>query len=240
MSKITDKYPNIKVFEQHGFVYEGVSGNQVYGYSIFSGKNTFYINPKTKMWDCKSSGKAGGYQTFLKEVHALSLESFDNGKIDFLKNNRSLQKSTLKKHQIGFNTNTNDFLIPIYDANKKNLQDLKRFNPKNHKAYKMLSSSGAIAGLYGWEELGDVKTVWLVEGEWDRMAMWEVLNKTKKLGTDAVVSVPGAMTFKADWAGLFKDKDVIVGYDNDYDKKLKGKMMPGAGVTPDKIPNFDL
>lgn len=231
MAKITDKYPNLKVFVNHGFIYEGESGNQVYGYSIFSGSNTFYINPKTKMWDCKTSGKNGGYQQFLKEVHQLSLENLTIPKRKILEKSRLLAKSTLKHHKVGYNAEMNRYIVPIFDAVGKNINDLKRFNanPKADKKFKMISTSGATASLYGWEDLDTASIVWLVEGEWDKMAMWEVLNKTKKLGKETVVSVPGALTFKNDWTTLLEGKEVRVVYDNDKEKILKGRPIAGAG-----------
>jgi hypothetical protein len=227
MSEDLMEHKNLTVFKQHGFVPKATTGNQVYGYSIFCGKeDKFYINPETKMWDCKISGKQGGYQTFLKETYDMSAQHFTGDRIAWLKNNRGLERATLKHHGVGWNPHNESYLIPVWDANGEKLWDLKVFSSK-HK--KLMSSAGSNVGLYGWEELQKYDKIWLVEGEWDRMAMWEILYRTDRLKTETVVSVPGAGTFKTEWHALFANKIVMVCYDADRTKMINGTRRPGAG-----------
>ncbi len=226
MPDVLMDHKNLMVFKQHGFIPKNCSGNQVYGYSIFSGNNKFYINPETKMWDCKSSGKSGGYQNFLKEVYDMSVVDFKGDRISWLKNNRGLQRATLKHHNIGWNQHSESYIIPVFDALNDKLWDLKIYSSK-HK--KLMSSAGSNTGLFGWDELQKFKKVWLVEGEWDKMAMWEILYRTDRLDTETVVSVPGATTFKTEWHALFNNKIVYVCYDADKTKKRSGVEHAGAG-----------
>ncbi len=225
MAKLKD-HPNLKAFKQHGFIYKGESGNQVNGYSIFSGKDKFWINPKTKQWDCKVSGEHGGYQQFLKKVHKLSVAHLKGRNFAALKKGRGLTRTTIKHHEVGYNPHTGNYVIPVYDANHDNLWDLRIYNPKTGKIF---GTSGCTTGLYGWDTIGTAKHVWLCEGEWDKMAMWEILNKTKRLDEETVVSVPGANTFKGDWNAMFKDKNVICAYDRDDPITMNGITRPGAG-----------
>jgi hypothetical protein len=223
---LTD-HKNLITFKQHGFIYKGQSGSQVYGYSVFSGKDNFWINPETKMWDCKNSGEEGGFKQFLKSVHKMSLDNMKGDKAVWLRNKRGFLRATLKHHHVGFNPHNETYLIPIFDANNDKIWDLRIYNPKLKKT---MSTSGCTAGLYGWEILQKFKTVWLVEGEWDRMAMWEILYKTDRLKDEVVVSVPGANTFKQEWCQLLKGKTVYVAYDHDLPKPVGGILKPGAGA----------
>lgn len=224
MGNLAD-HENLKVFKQHGFIYKKENGDNVQGYSIFSGKNKFFINVKTKTWKCHISGLGGGFQKFLQEVHNFSLQHMDGIKLRRLHLNKGLSRVTIRHHKIGYNPENKTYLIPVWDQEMEKLWDLRIYNPKNNV---IMSSAGCKTGLYGWESINEHKTVWLAEGEWDRMAMWQVLSSTDKLHTETVVSVPGVNTFKNEWSRLFLDKDVRVVYDNDHDKMIKGVKRVGA------------
>jgi len=219
-------HKNLTVFKQHGFVYKGQTGNQVYGYSIFSGKDNFWINPETKQWDCKNSGLHGGYQMFLKSVNTFCLAHMKGEKLSWLKKKRGFQRQTLKKHSVGFNPSTNNYVIPVWDAANENIWDLRIYNPQLKK---IMGTSGCTVGLFGWDSIQHAKKIWLVEGEWDKMAMWEILYKCDLLETETVISVPGANTFKTEWHAMFKEKDVVCVYDKDDPKTMNGIVRLGAG-----------
>lgn len=222
------EHKNLTVFKQHGFVPKGCSGNQVHGYSVFSGKDKFYVNPETKMWDCKNSGQKGGYQQFLRQVYDMSVANFKGDRISWLKRNRGLSRVTLKHHGIGWNPHNETYVIPIWDATNDKLWDLRIFSSKNKK---IMGSAGSTTGLYGWDVLQKFDRIWLVEGEWDKMAMWEILYRTDRLKDEAVVSVPGAGVFKTEWHALFNNKVVFNCYDADRTKVINKIKRPGAGPT---------
>lgn len=229
-TKIVDllAHKNLTVFKQHGFIpIEVAGGNQVRGYSIFSGADKFYVNPETKMWDCKNSpGKNGGYQSFLKHTYEMAKSNFKGKYVGWLSRDRGLLRSTLKEHGVGYNPHNDSYVIPIWDANNDKLWDLSIYSKKYKK---LMASAGSFAGLYGWENLQKFEKIWLVEGQWDKMAMWEILYKTNRLGKETVVSAPGAGTFKTEWHALFNNKKVYVAYDFDKARTVSGVRHPGAG-----------
>lgn len=225
MASLKD-HNNLTVFKQHGFIYHGETATQVHGFSIFSGKNKFWINPVTKQWDCKHTGKSGGYQEFLKAVHDFSVENFKGLVIGKLKRDRGIQRTTFLSHKIGYNPYTEDYIIPVFDANNDKIWDMRMYNPRKKK---MIGTSGCLTGIYGWDEISAAKKIWLCEGEWDKLAMWEILKKTNRLGDEVAVSVPGANTFKNDWAQLFKGKEVVCVYDHDLPKVRNKITVQGAG-----------
>lgn len=205
----------IKAFVQHGFRKKGDVGNQVFGVCPFCGMaehkhaHTFYINKKSLDWDCKSCGKNGGFQTFLREVVEFCSLHFKGAPAIELSKNRGLKLSTLRKHKIGFNPLTKKYVIPVLDFTGEKIWDIRIYGDK-----RTISTASCKVGLFGWNNLkNDIDDVWLCEGEWDALAMLELQEALKFEGT--IIGVPGAGTFKADWCMLFKDKDVKALYDND-------------------------
>lgn len=221
------KHPNLKAFKQHGFIPQSESGGtQVVGRCPFCGTNKkFYINPETKAWDCKVCGRDGGYQKFLKQIVTHCQENFNGRAIRKLKESRGLETSTFEHFGVGYNPLTKAYIIPVWDENQKSL-----LNIRIYKNGELRNTSGCNASLFALPEIKNPhRSIWLCEGEWDSLAMWEILQKTEKYEDTVVIGVPGAGTFKSDWQYLFENKIVHVAYDNDYDKVVKDVFRPGAG-----------
>jgi hypothetical protein len=222
------QHPNLITFKQHGFTpEEESSGDNVIGNCIFCGGDKFFINPQEKKWDCKHCGVTGGFHTWLLQVVEYCIESIERVHLKRLADSRGLTIKTLQAHQIGWNPETNKYTIPIYDMQREKIWDIRIYDGQTVK-----STAGCTAGLFGWEDLQrtDFETVWQCEGEWDKMVMWEIL-QAAGLKRDIVVGVPGANTFKSEWAVYYKDKNVHVIYDNDHDRVNRGKVRKGAGIT---------
>lgn len=221
-------HQNLKVFKQHGFIPQGESGkSQVLGRCPFCGHNRhFYVNVETKAWDCKSCGKQGGYQKFLQKqsIHWQEHGMTRERRISLAKS-RGLSAKTIRLHKIGYNPFINAYTIPVPDISGEGarLNNLRIF-----KRGKLHNSAGSKASLYGLKS-HDAKVIWLVEGEWDAMALHEIL-RLEDVTREAVVAVPGANTFKTQWAHIFQGKKVHVVFDNDTDKEGKdGSIRIGAG-----------
>lgn len=68
--------------------------------------------------------------------------------------------------------------------------------------------------LYGWHNFNKNGDVWLCEGEFDAMAMDEILYLCGK-DNDVVCATTSAGTFKSEWVQLFNGRKVNIIYDND-------------------------
>lgn len=202
----------ITAFTQHGFVHDGTSGEQAYGTCPFCGKKGhFYVNRKSHNWDCKSCGKKGGYQTWLREIVELSKINFKGDPAIKLSKDRNVSLGTLRDMGVGFNPINRTVILPVLDIKGEKIWDIRIRVGKG-----LRSTSGCKVGLYGWDKVDkpEIKTIWICEGEWDGLVMMEIIEKME-LGDHAVVAVPGAGTFKADWITLFERKKVNVVYDHD-------------------------
>lgn len=209
----------IKAFSQHGFVYipENKSGNQVFGVCPFCGHKehkhqfTFYINTETHAWDCKSCGRQGGFQGFLQEIVDFSIKNFTGAKAQELITKRGLPLEVFQKWKVGWNPASKRWIIPVYDRTQSNLWQVYYYNGKDIRGTTTCKPS-----LYGWDNLHDgVQKIFLCEGEWDTMAMQDVIERKGFQDTECAMGVNSASTFKPEWTQFFVDKEVVVIYDND-------------------------
>lgn len=230
------KTMELKVFEQHGFIQSGESGNQVLGICPFCGGDRFFINPENKMWDCKHCSSDGGYKTFLKKINKLCQENLIGQVLGKLSKNRGISKNTLKSLGVGYNTRTDRYTFPILSVDKSEIWNIYMYDL--HARNKLfIGSSGALQGLLGWENLNQKDdTIWLCEGHWDYAVMIEMIEKTGIRNVKAI-GVPGVSVFKDEWAMFFKNKNVIVVYDNDHDKERNGKAINPAKEGSLKVYN---
>lgn len=223
------KKNTLKIFEQHGFIEHGYSGDtQVHGRCPFCGAEKFYINTDTKAWDCKSGTcqRAGGYKIFLREIAKYCKESITKKQLEYLAQLRGLQVHTLEAFDVGYNEFTGAYTIPIYNESGETV------NVRIYKNKKLLNSAGSNVAIINMHRLtDDYKTVWITEGEWDTMSMHEALTADKRT-REIAIGMPGAGTFKAEWAQYFRERNVYVVFDNDFDKYDKtGKLRAGAGTA---------
>lgn len=213
----------LKCFKEHNVNFHKQAGNQMVGDCPFCGKEKhFYASIKTGLWDCKVCGKKGNPQNFLYEMAMVYAEELKNNKdkLKLLSMDRGVDKSILLKYKLGWDSIGQRFTIPVF-IKPNACCDIRLYKLK----HKTRSSAGATSGLYGLEELAvyNGKTVYLCEGEWDTLAMRQLLDLNEEEA--CVVGVPGANTFKREWIPYFTDKDVYIIYDCDNAGELGEKIV---------------
>ena len=130
-----------------------------------------------------------------------------------LREKRGLADATLKQYDIGWDPKRRRYTIPVRDA-KGHVVNVRLYNAsKDHKMINYTKGKhkyGSPPRLYGLDELVkcEGRQVILCEGEWDRLLL-------QQEGFMAVTGTHGASTFRPDWVGHFKDKDVVFLYDCD-------------------------
>lgn len=208
------EHPPLKGFAEHGVVFNKVVGTQAKGDCPFCGKaDHLYVNHNNRMWDCKACGQKGGFGKFLLEIAKLDGERFSKDKTARAKlaESRGLSPSTLEDWGVGFNGEFYTVPVPALDGSGEFLCDLRRYRIGQSS----MSTSGGKVGLVGAERMdAKCEKVWLCEGEWDAMAMSELLDANKQKGV--ALGLTGAEQFRAEWAAMFTGKDVVVVFDNDY------------------------
>jgi hypothetical protein len=208
----------------------------------------FSVSVETGQWRCfvcgEGNDKGGGnIYTFLQLLWKLA----DKNTIDYstLAEDRGLLPETLVQWELVVSPLTSDWLIPGYNAKKKLCQLYKRVVGEQ-RSY-LLPTPGLGHQLFGVPLLNKkCSTIYVCEGLWDGMAWYEALSRCKQtedeltvtsnvsyslLAEANVLAVPSCSTFSESWLPLFKDKTVVLLYDNDHPRenpKTK-KIVPPAG-----------
>ena len=203
-------------FRQHGFKHAGDSGNQAFGVCPFCGhkehkhSHTFYVNKDTHRWDCKSCGREGGFQTFLKLIAEEGEKNFTKKRGVQLARDRGIKFSTFRSHGVGYNVANDTYILPTYDVEGEKVWNIYYYKIEGH----LRGTATCSLPLMGWqrlnEKVGEHGTVILCEGHWDFLAAHEVAPSGA-----IVAGLPGSKLMRAEWANWFSNKDVIVVLDND-------------------------
>lgn len=201
----------VKAYVQHGFHVKDVSGGQAIGDCPFCLKpGKFYVNTDSKAWDCKVCGASGGFQTFLQRIAEDSAKAFDGQKAKFLGQSRGIPWRVMARFGVGYNARNKSYTLPVYDVRGKTLSDLRIYTNG-----RLISTATCRTGLWNMQSVNSSSgTVWLCEGEWDGMAMADLLEALAR-EDDCVVALPGAGVFKPQWVPILKGRDVVALYDND-------------------------
>jgi len=223
----------LKPYRFHGldFDWNGNLEEQVQAECPFCAKEKFFINPKNGLWKCftcdAGSEKGGGNSTeFMRSLWNLASDATSN--YASLAKERMVEETTLIRWEVVKNPLNDRWMVPGYSI-KKTLTNLYKYTMINGKR-RLLSSptkdhSHCLFGMNLYKH--DENIIYLCEGPWDAMALWEL----KPGGT--VLGTPGANTFKETWASLFSGKIVNILFDNDHPKtnRKTGKVIEGAGIA---------
>lgn len=99
-------------------------------------------------------------------------------------------------------------VIPIFDEDGEFSFNKYRRNPLYDLKPKYLYDKGSKTTLYGLYKAKKYGTILITEGEADCLVAWSA-------NIPAVSSTGGAISFQAEWASYFTDKEVIICFDND-------------------------
>lgn len=229
--RVNKKEPKsfIDAYEFLGFVEVDRVGDEAVGDCVFcGGKKKLYINVSTGLFDCKKCQLSGNHIIFLTEFHSRQ----EKPDLTRLAEHRSLPVSVLEEADI--RKYDGMYLIPMKSENG-NVMTLQSF--RLTEKIKLMNLAGIDNNLWGLQHLNDrVDTIVVCEGFWDGLAC-KVL--TKDIPEIAVLSPPGAGTWKVKWNKHLRGKNVILIYDND-DAGRKGLartwelLSTGSGL-PSKL-----
>lgn len=239
----------LRPFLFHGLDFDLTGSDDVYAECPFCGRDgKLGIEVATSQWHCNVCEAKGNATSFLRQLWKLADEQTKD--YDELAANRKLLfPETLMHWGCAISPLTRDWIIPAFGAAAK-LDQLYRY-AKDFKSGKRrcMATSGMGHQMFGVHLFDRKKPmVYVCEGPWDGMALWEVLRLAERDDTTAkivpavteassmsmfanVIAVPGAGFFPDAWAPLFGGKDVVLMYDNDHPRELGGKTIQGAGIS---------
>jgi hypothetical protein len=211
----------------------GSGGNQAIGECPFCGKSDkFYVNCESGQWQCFSCALKGNVSSFLSQL--LESSKGDGEGFSELRNNRGLLRlETLQEWGVKKSLVSGEWLVPGYNHDKKLTQLYVYREMGGHK--RLIPTKGLPHGLHGVNLYDSKKsTVYLCEGAWDGMILWETL-KLAKIKNANVLAVPSANVFRESWLPLFKGKIVCLMYDSDHPRKRedqRSQSQDGKTIAP--------
>jgi hypothetical protein len=233
MPKVSEEPQVLKPFTFHGIQFGDSTNGQAHADCPLCGRDgKFFVNTKNGKWDCKKCSESGNATTFLRKLQAAGSTK---GIEDLAKSRGLLSSSTLVAWGIVRSTITGEWLVPGHSLTGE-VANLSRY-VKDLKTKKMILKATAemkqaLHGVHLFDK--KCETVYLCEGPWDAMILWEILRAAKKTDdgyaltasveasiatTSSVLAVPGCGTFHQEWSTLFAGKRVIICYDSDHPRE---------------------
>lgn len=207
----------IAVFNQFGFREVKTSGSHSIGRCPFCGSDGhFFVNRESdnKAWDCKRCGRSGGYRKFVEEMVEVCSGIFikDKAAQNRLEVSRGISAATFRSVRTGYHPQTKQYLLPVFSVDGKQILNVKLYDGRTMR--NLVGAGAAMYGMWREEEIKNATDIVICEGEWDTLAMLEIIARAKIRRTTAL-GVPGAFIFKPDSLPLFQDKNIYLMYDND-------------------------
>lgn len=212
----------LKPYVFHGIDLTWKDGErEALGDCVFCGReNKFSVNQQTGQWHCFVCHERGNVYNFLTQLFTLAKGS----PFEELAQERGLVTSdVLRSWRLIKSPLVNLWCIPGFNEQQKLTQVYQYQNIASGKKFVPTPTLGhAMHGLNLYDK--NQKIVYLCEGPFDAIALWEVLRAAKDKSN--VLAVPGCGTFKPKWASLFAKHEVKILFDNDHPhKNLKTRKM---------------
>lgn len=249
MPKVSDTPPELKPYVFHGLdlQWKDTDKNATCECPFCGAEDKFSVNLSNSMYGCWSCDEKGNSNTFIKRLWEESDKQTND--YDALALDRSLVfPDTLIHWGVCRSIVDGCWMVPAYNIEGSMIQ-LHRY-VKTVKGMRLFGTPGKNLGLFGAGSFPkEGGTMFLTEGPWDAMALWEILGNTKEddegrfsrtsnrersiAGDANVIGVPGANIFFDHWTPLFKDKNVFLMYDSDHPKNnpKTGKAIPPSGYA---------
>ena len=214
----SEKKNFLRAFTFHGvqFHREGGTGHQVADCPFCGKEDHFHANAQTGQWDCKRCGESGNLYTFLAKVWAAAVKPNPKAVNHPLATRRSLPFEAFVLPRYWPLNDT--WIWPVYNIEGK-LAGLRAVLAPDSKSPPMQTAETSLhlisPALLPLPELlakHPDAPVYLCEGDWDAFALQAL---TSRSGFAITAGVPGANTFKPEWAAQFVGRDITLLYDND-------------------------
>ena len=231
----------------HGVDLDWGSSDQAISECPFCGKeDKFHVSVDKGFWKCFTcdKGEGGNSTKFLQELWKDSLDATPISTYEKLSESRGISTETLIEWELAFNPVNEKWVVPGWTVKGNLLQLYKYTTIKGKKRLLATPTKSHPHCLFGIvEKVKAADTVFICEGPWDAMALYEALKdyKIKKGEIEdwydaAVMGIPGANVFKEPWCSLLSGKEVIIMMDNDHPKvnEQTGKEMEPVGLKGTK------
>ncbi len=246
----TKDFPSkVRPYVFHGAKLGSPNGGECSGECVFCGKEKkFSVNASTGQFRCWSCGESGNAYSFLRKFHEVCVDVMKAPEYQELVDEKGfLDSQGIIEWEFCKSVTTGRWLIPGYNPQRQLVSLYQRFKQEDG-SYRLIPTPTLghhIHGMNLWDSSKPL--VYICEGPWDAVALWECLvqgknveegikvtaSRSASLYSDCnVIAVPGAEVFFESWLHLFEDCVVNIMYDSDHPRKnpRTGKVSDGAGT----------
>lgn len=228
----------LKPWTFHGFDLSYREGDkEARGTCPFCGREgKLYVNAESGQWNCRKCNEGGNVFTLLRRLWEERGQS-DNALSLLAERKRvSVEAMVAWGAGVGF-VAPEDIFVPGFDAGGQVMQLYRwTYNPGDDRFYWNMPKGlkHALLGVHLFDR--NKRDVYLCEGFWDAVALWETLRSLRRtengvyLPTDDesdsllananVLAIPTATTFNEHWAELFSGCRVFLCLDSDHPDKM--------------------
>jgi hypothetical protein len=212
----------------------------------------FDISLESGEYKCFSCDFHGGSTTFMRWLWEQSDKRTNGESVEFAADRGLLNWETLTMWGCAVSILSGAWLIPGYNPEGSLTQLYKRIKFPDRWELRPTPDVGGHA-MHGLPLLNrDCDTIYLAEGPWDAMALWEALRMAKPgdgglehtgnpgaslLGNASVLAVPNCGAVGEPmrrFLPLFQGKRVVLCFDNDHPRQNGDQVVDGAGWSATK------
>ena len=198
------------------------------------------ITMETGQCRCFKCGVNGGGESkglnHYSFIRRLWEQSFDKTKLqdyEELAHLRGIRfPETLMKFNLAKSSINGDWLIPGYSHDQKLTQLFRYVNLKGKDGtwkHKPLQTPQLGSALFGMAVWNDPANLFVCEGPFDPIVLYESLEQEGMLTDHGVIGLPGTQNFRDDWAILGSGINVKIAFDNDHPDK-NGRVSTKEGI----------
>lgn len=230
MPKRTSKLPQgIKPYASLGLDVNYTEGDkQIACDCPFCGREQkFYVEVETSKYQCKVCRQEGNDTLFLRSYLTDRIDKTEY--YQDLSKDKSIKEDTLILWEICQGID-GQWLIPGRKTTGE-VNTLYRYRIGN----KVFPTAGIGHYLFRAPSINtDSETLFIVEGPWDAMALWEFLRESdlEDWQDSIVIGLPGVNVFKDAWIDdTFFNRQIVICFDSDHPKTNQGKTVEPAGLV---------
>lgn len=259
MPKVNEHPDTLRPYIFHGvnLEYKASSRDAVGDCPWCSRQGKFLVKIETGEWQCfkchEGSERGGGNSfTFVRTLWKYSSDATEVSDYAELAEARKISPETLIEWSVVKSSLTGEWIIPGYNTDGTMVTLYKYVRGRERTLLLPTPTMGSrLFGVDLYE--GNKPGLYLCEGPWDAMALWETLASLKEsdgrlvptankarslLAGSNVIAVPGCMTFSENWDTLFSGRDVRIMFDNDHpvvNPKTKAIVTPASRVGAKRV-----
>lgn len=242
MPKTDDTPDPVKPYVAHGLDLTD-EGGEWRGECPWCDKPKLHVNAETGLWNCFTCATGGNALLFLRRLWETGTVPSD--RLNDLSVDRKVRAESLMAWGVVASPVTGEWLVPGWNVSGKLVQLYRYVSIGSHgststnggKVRRLLLPTPTLDhGFLSPTTLDvvhrkDLLEVYVCEGPWDAVALWELMGTTKRtasgylptsstssslLAQGAVMAAPTCSVFNPKWKELFGGREVTLLYDSDH------------------------